>query len=154
MTDPCPSGTPARGVRISHVFDASRETVFAAWTDPDQVARWCWPDGFEIPRDTGLIEARVGGRFHLTMVDVADEESYPFRAEIIEIDEPEVIVLKAEPIPEAGIMAATITRVVFEAEGERTRMTVTDEPYTDEMRGNVEAGWLSLVANLDTLLAS
>ena len=154
MTDPSPGGTPARGVRISHVFDASRETVFAAWTDPDQVVRWWRPDGFEIPRDTVLIEPRVGGRFHLTMVDLADEASYPFRAEILELEEPEVIVLKAEPIPEAGIMAATITRVVFEAEGQRTRMTVTDEPYADEMRGNVEAGWLSLVANLDTLLAS
>jgi uncharacterized protein YndB with AHSA1/START domain len=154
MTDRSAGGTPARGVRISHVFDASRETVFAAWTDPDQVVRWWRPDGFEIPRDTVVIEARVGGRFHLRMVDVADGSSYPYRAEILEIDEPAVIVLKAEPVPEAGIMATRITRVVFEAEGERTRMTVTDEPYTDEIRGNAEAGWLSLIANLEKLFAS
>jgi uncharacterized protein YndB with AHSA1/START domain len=75
----------SRELRITHVFDATREQVFDAWTDPDQVARWWAPDGFEIPRDSVTIEPRVGGRFHLTMVATSGAEQHPLRAEIIEL---------------------------------------------------------------------
>jgi uncharacterized protein YndB with AHSA1/START domain len=145
-------GAADREVRVVHVFDAPCDAVFNAWTDPDQVARWWGPDGFEIPRETVTIEPEPGGRFQLTMVELAGEGRHPFRAEIVEISEPELIVLKAEPIPEAGISEPTLTRITFEAVGERTRMTVVDGPYTDEMQENAEAGWLGIIANLDALL--
>jgi uncharacterized protein YndB with AHSA1/START domain len=138
-------------VRLTHVFDAPRETVFAAWTDPRQVASWWAPDGFEIPPESVEIEPRVGGRFHLTMVGGGN--NFPYRSEILEIEPPELIVLRAEAIPEAGI-AETITRVVFEADGQRTRMTVTAGPYTEEMRANAEAGWIALFGNLEAALAA
>jgi uncharacterized protein YndB with AHSA1/START domain len=144
---------PGGAVRVVHVFDAPREAVFAAWTDPEQVARWWAPEQFEIPLESVDIEPSVGGRFHLTMVETNGSRRFPYRSTIIEISEPELIVLSSEAIPEAGI-AATVTRVVFEAEGERTRMTVTSGPYTDEMRGSAEAGWYDLVANLERLLAT
>jgi uncharacterized protein YndB with AHSA1/START domain len=145
--------TPAEGeVRVTHVFDAPREAVFAAWTDAEQVARWWAPDGFEIPPESVEIEPRVGGRFHLEMVQSDGGARFPYRSEIVEISEPERIVLKAESIEEAGI-AETITRIVFEADGRRTRMTITAGPYTEEMRANAEAGWIDLMANLERLLA-
>ena len=78
---------------------------------------------------------------------------FPYRSEIIEISEPQLIVLKAEAIPEAGI-EDTITRIAFEEDGGGTRMTLTSGPYTDEMRGNAEAGWLALIANLERALAT
>jgi uncharacterized protein YndB with AHSA1/START domain len=143
-----------RRLELTHVFDASREEVFDAWTDPDQVAVWFAPEGLEIPRESVVIEARVGGRFHLTMVDPAGRATHDLRAEIVEISPPELLVLRSEPIPEAGIMEATISRVAFEAEGERTRMTITDGPYTDEVRRDSEAGWRSVIENLDGLLRS
>jgi uncharacterized protein YndB with AHSA1/START domain len=59
----------AREIRIDHVFDAPREAVFAAWVDPDQVARWWAPGGLEVPRESVEIEPRVGGAFRLTMVE-------------------------------------------------------------------------------------
>ena len=140
-------------VRITHVFDAPPEAVFAAWTDPDQVAKWWAPDGYEIPPESVEIEPRVGGRFHLTMVESAGEGRFPYRSEIIEFSEPQLIVLRAEAIPDSGI-EDTVTRVVFEEDGGKTRMTVTSGPYTDEMRGNAEAGWLDLIANLEGALAT
>lgn len=150
MSDP----TPAKGeVRINHVFDAPREAVFAAWTEPEQVARWWAPDGFEIPPESVEIDPRVGGRFHLTMVESAGSGRFPYRAEVVEISEPELIVLKAEGIPDAGI-EETVTRVVLHAEGGRTRMILTSGPYTEEMRGNAEAGWLQGIESLDRILAS
>jgi uncharacterized protein YndB with AHSA1/START domain len=141
-----------REVRINHVFDAPREEVFEAWTDPDRVAIWWAPEGFEIPRDSVIVEPRVGGRFHLTMAGVAGQGTFHLRAEILEISPPELIVMRSEPIPEGGIMEATITRVVFEVEGSGTRMILVDGPYSDDMRGNAAAGWNSVVLNLEGLL--
>ena len=150
MSDPTPA---EREVRITHVFEAPREAVFAAWTDPGQVAKWWAPDGFEVPPESVEIEPRVGGRFHLTLMESAGPGRFPYRSEIIEISEPQLIVLKAEAIPEAGI-EDTITRIAFEEDGGGTRMTLTSGPYTDEMRGNAEAGWLALIANLERALAT
>jgi uncharacterized protein YndB with AHSA1/START domain len=141
-----------REVRIVHVFDAPREAVFGAWTDPDQVARWWSPDQFEIPRESVTIEPEIGGRFHLTMVEAAGEARHPYRAEFVEISSPELIVLRAEAIPDAGIPEPTVTRISFEAIGGRTRVTIVAGPYTDEMRGNAEAGLLDILANLEALL--
>jgi uncharacterized protein YndB with AHSA1/START domain len=139
-------------VEITHVFDAPREAVFRAWTDPDQVALWWSPDGLEIPRESVEIEPSVGGRFNLTMVELEGDGRYPMRAEFVEISEPELIVLRAEAMPDAGIQETTIMRVIFEEEGGGTRMTVTSGPYTDEQRPDAEAGWNAVVANLDALL--
>jgi uncharacterized protein YndB with AHSA1/START domain len=142
---------PAGGFRVSHVYDATPAAVFAAWTDPEQVARWWAPEGLSIPPESIVIEVRVGGRFELTMVDPSGT-SYDLRATYVELVEAELIVFRSEPIPEAGI-TETITRATFEAEGEGCRMTITDGPYTDDVRGNAEAGWRSLVVNLERLLA-
>ena len=38
------AGSP--GVEIERVFDAPRELVWQAWTDPAQMARWYGPDNF------------------------------------------------------------------------------------------------------------
>ena len=138
---------------VSHLYDAPPEVVFAAWTDPEQVARWWAPEGLEIPPESVVIDARVGGRFELTMVDPRGP-SHDLRATFVEFVEPELIVLRNEPIPGAGINEATLTRATFEAEAGGCRMTVSAGPYPPEMRGDAEAGWRSLMANLERLLAA
>ena len=153
MTDTGPGEAPPHGVRVSYVYDAPREAVFKAWLDPDQVAAWWRPEGMEIPRDSVEIDPRVGGRFHLTMVEPGGE-AYPSRAVFLEFVEPELIVIEFEPIPEAGILEPPIVRAVFEVEGERTRMTVTVGPYTDQARRDADDGWRSMVVNLERLLAA
>ena len=57
---------------ITRVFDAPRELVWKAWTDPEQVARWYGPRGFSTPRSTITMDVRRGGTFALTMVDDND----------------------------------------------------------------------------------
>ncbi|MGZ5555339.1 MAG: SRPBCC domain-containing protein, partial [Candidatus Aminicenantales bacterium] len=44
---------------IDRVFDAPRERVWMAWTDPDLVRRWWGPKGFTTP--VCRISLRVGG---------------------------------------------------------------------------------------------
>src|ERR671917_608436 len=38
-----------------------------AWIDPDRLAEWFGPAGFETPRESVEIDLRAGGRFHLRM---------------------------------------------------------------------------------------
>ncbi len=35
-----------REIVITRIFNAPRELVFKAWTDPEQVAQWWGPKGF------------------------------------------------------------------------------------------------------------
>ena len=35
-----------REISITRLFDAPRELVFEAWTDPEQVVQWWGPHGF------------------------------------------------------------------------------------------------------------
>jgi uncharacterized protein YndB with AHSA1/START domain len=44
---------------ITRVFDAPRELVWNAWTEPERVKRWWGPEGFTAP--FCRIDLRVGG---------------------------------------------------------------------------------------------
>jgi len=133
--------TADQQITITRVFDAPRELVFRAWTDPDQVARWFGPEGMDTPRDTVQIDLRVGGRYHLTMVGGGGGREYAIRYEILELVEPELLVLRSEPMPEVGLHNATVTRVELHEEAGGTRMTLTDGPYPDAAGGGAKAGW-------------
>jgi len=50
-----------REIVITRFFDAPRELVWKAWTDPEQVKRWWGPTGFTTP--FCKIDLREGGRF-------------------------------------------------------------------------------------------
>ena len=154
MTERTPVGTGPQDqeVVITRVFDVPRQIVFEAWTDAEQVARWWGPNGFHTPPETVEIDLRVGGRYHLTMVQEATGAQFPLRYEIIDLVPPELIVLKSEPMPEMGMHEPTITRVELHDDGGRTRMSLTDGPYT--VSGHAEQGWNGAFNKLDELVRS
>jgi uncharacterized protein YndB with AHSA1/START domain len=145
--------TADREVRITRTFDAPRELVFRAWLDPDQLAAWWAPESIELPRSSISVEARPGGHFEFTYVDTSSGQEYPLRMEIVELVEPELLLLESPPAPEMGIPERTTTRVVFDEDGDRTTVTVTQGPHTDEMLPQAHAGWTSVLDKLDALLA-
>jgi uncharacterized protein YndB with AHSA1/START domain len=153
MSEATPVQTAERPITITRVFDAPRELVFKAWTDPGQVAAWFGPAGVETPRETVEIEPRVGGRFHLRMVRPGTGMEYRLRYEIVELIEPELLVLKSEPMPEVGLHHPTIARIEFEEDGVKTRLTLTDGPYTEEGGRGAGAGWETSFDKLQALLA-
>ena len=152
MTEQTPveTGSQDQLVAITRVFDAPRQLVFEAWTDPGQVAKWWGPGGFHTPPDTVEIDLRVGGRYHLGMVQEATGAQFPLRYEIVELVPPELIVLKHEPIPEVGIHEPTFTRIELHEDGGRTRMSLTDGPYTET--SYAEQGWTQSFGKLDAVL--
>ena len=128
-------------ILITRIFDAPRAAVFAAWTDPEQIAVWFGPEHFDTPADKVVVELRVGGRYELTMVQRDTGAEHPVRYEIVELVEPSLIVLRCEPMPEVGLPEGTWTRVELHDHGEKTRMTLSDGPYPSGAGRHAEAGW-------------
>lgn len=54
---------------ITKVFNVPPETVWKAWTDASEVAKWWGPEGFTTP--VLQIDPKVGGKIYLEMEDVA-----------------------------------------------------------------------------------
>jgi uncharacterized protein YndB with AHSA1/START domain len=142
--------TQDQQVLITRIFEAPRELVFAAWTDPAQVALWFGPEQFDTPRDGVAIDLRVGGRYTLTMVERESGREHPVEYEIVELDPPRLLVLRCEPMPEMGMHEPTFTRVELHDHGGKTRMTLSDGPYTEA--GHAEAGWHAAFGKLDALV--
>jgi len=46
LSVPLRTSTAERELVITRVFDAPRELVFRAWTEPDRAVRWWGPHGF------------------------------------------------------------------------------------------------------------
>jgi uncharacterized protein YndB with AHSA1/START domain len=145
--------TADRQVLITRIFDAPREEVFRAWTDPDGVAAWFGPAHLDTPREKVRIDLRVGGRYELTMVRRDGGGEFSIGYEIVELVEPELLVLRSDPMPEAGMHEPTVVRVELHDHGPKTRMTLTDGPMPAAGRDHAEAGWLGAMDKLAALVA-
>jgi uncharacterized protein YndB with AHSA1/START domain len=152
MTDSTPAATSDQEVLITRVFDAPREQVFKAWTDPDEVAAWYGPEHMNTPRERINIDLRVGGRYELTMVQPGGGGEFTIGYEIVELVEPELIVLRSDPMPQAGMHEPTVVRVEFHDHGAKTRMTLSDGPYPGGA-GHAAAGYEAAFDKLATHLA-
>jgi uncharacterized protein YndB with AHSA1/START domain len=139
MTDPTPA-TADQEVLITRIFDAPRDKVFRAWTVPDEVAGWYGPEHMDTPRARIHIDLRVGGRYELTMVQRGGDAEFSIGYEILELVEPELIVLRSDPMPQVGMHEPTILRVELHDHGAKTRMTLSDGPHRAGA-GHAQAGW-------------
>lgn len=55
-------------VRMSRVYDADPERVFAAWTDPEVLRRWFVPETNYVVDDV-RVDLRPGGAYRIVMTD-------------------------------------------------------------------------------------
>ncbi len=129
----------AEDLRIERVFAAPRELVFRAWLSPEQLSSWYGPAGFTAPEARIVVEPSVGGRWELVMVGPGAME-HPLRSRIVELVEPELLVIENEALPEHG-MGITRTRVEFHDEDGKTRLVLIDGPYEPAMGGMASQGW-------------
>jgi len=56
------------------ILDAPRELVFKAWTEPDRLAHWWGPVGFEL--GISKMDFRPGGIFHYSMKSAGGNEMW------------------------------------------------------------------------------
>jgi uncharacterized protein YndB with AHSA1/START domain len=106
---------------IRREFDAPRELVFQAFTDPELYVQWLGPRRLTMMLDT--FEPRSGGRWRYIHKDQSGNE-FGFHGVYHEVRAPERIVdtFEFEGLPEAG-HAALETLTLEELPGGRTRLT-------------------------------
>jgi uncharacterized protein YndB with AHSA1/START domain len=56
---------PVKEITLEKVYDASQESVWEAWTNPEQLKQWWGPKNVTIPQCE--VDLRVGGRFYIVM---------------------------------------------------------------------------------------
>jgi uncharacterized protein YndB with AHSA1/START domain len=83
------SPTADREIATSRVFDAPRDLVWQAWTDPKHLARWYGPNGFTVT--THEMDLRPGGVWRLTLHG-PDGTDYPNLTRWVEVVPPERLI--------------------------------------------------------------
>jgi uncharacterized protein YndB with AHSA1/START domain len=141
-------------IRITREFNAPKNRVFRAWTDPDLVARWLGPKSTTMRIDSW--DARTGGSYRYTAVREG-EDIASFYGSFHEVRPEERLVqtFTWEGAPD-GVSLETLT---FEdlADG-RTRVTglsVVDTMETRDMivTSGMDTGVIEGYEKLDALLA-
>ena len=150
---PARVSTPAeREIRIERVFDAPRERVWRAFTDPALVAQW-WGRGHKLAIER--MEVERGG--HWRFVEHAPDGVHGFEGRYREVAAPGRLVQTFEWDAMPG--HAVIETAVFEDLGDgRTRVVNTSLFHTTEERdgmlhSGMERGLNESYAALDRLLA-
>ena len=140
-----------RDIVIVRSFDASRETVFDAWTKPEHVARW-W-DPSRVPLAGCEIDLRPNGAFRFEHRG-ADGPGHVFAGVYREIARPARLVF-AIPSPSGG---DTIGTLEFSESAGRTtlRMTISCQSKADRdalLQMQIDVGTVKSLENLDDFLA-
>lgn len=106
---------------IIREFDAPRELVYKAHTDPDLFARWIGPRGLTTTLD--VFEPVSGGRYRFVQKD-KDGNEYGFNGTFHEISLERMIqTFEFEGLPERGHVSLDCM-TLEELPGNRTRITV------------------------------
>jgi uncharacterized protein YndB with AHSA1/START domain len=143
-------------VTITRVLNAPRALVWAAWTDPKQMAQWWGPRGFTNP--VCELDLRVGGRIRIDM-RAPDGTVYPMTGTFRDVYVPARLVFMAEARDHNGkALLESLTTVTFAEEGGKTRLTVHAHavglaPIAPQMLAGMEAGWTQSIDKLEELLA-
>jgi uncharacterized protein YndB with AHSA1/START domain len=135
MTD----AATAQEIEISRVYDAPRELVWRAWTEPEHLVQWWGPHGWSTPLETVTMDVRPGGDFRLTSVSDEGVEM-PMVGVYREVVEQARLVLD-EPAESAWHEGAESVVTFTELGGGRTEVVIRATiQTTDEMRENAERG--------------
>ncbi len=132
-----PPFAPEAQLSPSRIFNAPRDMVFRAWTDPDQLAQWWGPRGCTTVIQE--MDVRPGGAWRYVMY-APDGNQYPYDGIYIEINEPERLVF--DGFIHASPDQRVWTEVIFSDHAGRTEVNVR-QWYTfvsDATRG-APIGW-------------
>jgi uncharacterized protein YndB with AHSA1/START domain len=107
-----------RSIVGTRIYDAPRELVFSAWTDPKHLAQWWGPNGFTTT--TSAFDFRPGGVWRFVMHG-PDGRDYQSRVTFDEIVPPERIVYRHGGGDDVEPVQFRQT-VIFEDLGGKTRL--------------------------------
>lgn len=133
---------------IKRRFNAPPAQVYAAWTDPNMIARWFGPEGVErVEAETDL---RVGGRYHVRMHVPGDQHDVMGVYREIVPNEKLVFTWAWKSTPERE----SLVTVTFKPDGAGTILTLLHEQFFDaDARDRHQSGWTGAIDKLEKLFA-
>jgi uncharacterized protein YndB with AHSA1/START domain len=141
---------PIEGVSLTRVLPARRALVFEAWTRPELMARWFFPDSSW----TATIdhELKVGGRWEVVMNDRAGARHHQF-GEYREIV-PDARLVFTWSCPDLKVVDSVVT-VELKDHARGTELVLNHElPPDPNVRRGHEEGWQGCLGNLEKMLHS
>jgi len=141
---------------ITREFDAPRELVFKAWTDPKHLAQWWGPRGFTNP--VCEWDARPGREIYVVM-RAPNGARYPMGGEFREVVAPEKLVFTSGALDKKSEMLFEFLHTAtFAEENGKTKLTLHSHvtKTTDEANkyiGGFEAGMTQSLEKLVEFLA-
>ena len=139
---------------ITRTFDAPRELVFKAWTDPRHLVNWMGPRGF---RSTVLhSDLRVGGAYRIHMRGPEDDDHWT-QGVFREIVEPERLVMAGSWADAHGNPTSpeTVLTITLKDDGGKTKLTLHQAIFGSvTARDEHGSGWNSSLDRLAEYLAT
>lgn len=134
-----------RALDLTRIFDAPRDLVFRAWTDPKQVAQWWGPHGFTNP--VCEMDVRSGGAILIHMRG-PDGTLYPMKGTFQEIVKPERLVMTTTAFENAdgSFQLEVLNTITFVEVDGKTKVTVhavvvKSTPAVAGALEGMEEGW-------------
>jgi len=148
---------------ITRVFNAPRERVWEAWTNPEVLMKWWGPKRYTTP--VSKIDLRVGGAY-LSCMRSPGGKDYWSTGVYREIVKPERLVMTDSFADEKGrVMPASyygmkgewqmelLIQVAFEVQDGKTKLTLRHIGLPADMNAEMaKAGWMESFDKLDELL--
>jgi uncharacterized protein YndB with AHSA1/START domain len=123
----------ATSLELRRLLPASAEEVFAAWTDPELMARWLSPVGHA----EAEVDLRVGGRFRVTMV--GEDRRIEHTGEYLEVAPPRRLSFTWAS-PYTGHEPTVVTVELRPAE-DGTELLLTHERLPGDQVESHSGGW-------------
>ena len=132
---------------VKKLIRAERAKVFAAWTEPELMRRWFFPEGMSLVSSES--DVRVGGRFRAAMSDGSNTHTVTGTYREIVAGER----LAFTHTWEERDPVETLVTVEFMDQDGGTLVTLSHEGLPSESsRLGHEGGWLGALANLSKFL--
>lgn len=147
-----PAADTSRVLELERVFPAPVETVYRAWTDPADLARWWGPKG--MAGEVHEMDLRPGGRWMTSMRRPNGDVSQVGGLYEV-IDPPRRLVFTWAWIRDGVPGHETRVTLSFDPEGEGTRLRLRQETFQDtDARDKHAEGWGSSFDCLEEMLAA
>ena len=135
---------------VKRRLNAPPAKVYAAWTDPEKIARWFAPANAKTGSVQADIDARIGGRFRISFS--TDDEYYEVGGVYREVAPNQRLVFSwawhSTPERESQVT------VSLQPDGNGTLLALQHEQLFDQAaRDGHERGWLGALDKLEKLIA-
>ena len=133
-------------VALSVTVNGSPRRVFAAMTDPEQVAEWWGPNGFTCPEVN--LDVRVGGVYRIAMRSPMGE-LFHLTGAYVEVVPPSRLAYTFRWEPPDPDDRETIARLTLRDANGATDVELLQGPFATEARRDLhQAGWADSLARL------